>query len=793
LEFEHDLAVILGTNSQGKTSIIEALEFMFTGSSSRRELLGSKGEHEGALRCAHLPAADSEMWVAAVIETPDGVEHQVRRTLVADYGFAEGCRSTLTIDGVPAASLAVLGYPLSRPPLGAPVLLHHALRYAIAAAPQQRSDYFKAVLEIADLDVVRREITQLHNVLARPPNPLLDKLAELARVPAFSISANALERNLAGPEAVQRTLTVALKTALEQAGVPDPGADYDLRIAALAAVLARSREATFPLADFRAREVPEPEDAPPDIAGLSQYVDALAAVDSEVARLSPIFTAVLALPDVAHAHDPVDCPVCQTPRALTPARLEALRAVLARGAATERAATAAIQVLARLRNELEQLRGIAERTQAPAARWTTEQLQERRAACTRLGVPAELLDQAHDGVLTTATRAGRLLTSLKNLDQALDVASEHVKARRAVAVTQLATTIEECRADRDRLAVARRDQRTTSEPLAAALKPVLDASVGQPGWVALAALANDPSAVAVALRRERAVGVVKNRLEQAVKDVEVATRKVLDARFVDMSNEVLRWWRTLRPDEPAVFGGLRRRATGKRYLDLKAALRSTDTAPPVTRDAVGVFSDSQLNALGLSSFLARTIMEGSPLIVLDDPVALSDVEHRVTFTLKTLKELLDSGIQVIFTTFDETVYSNTETQYWHRGLDQFEISLQDVVDGSIVTKTSDRVEALLAKAQLIIRLTTRDGRQQSAHLLRLAAERLAKLVIIAGKRRETGALTAWSDYDNKDLGQLIDLVTPYMTGDADEVGKWRIIPKLLNAGSHDDTPPDPRR
>lgn len=57
LEFPSLLAAIWGPNSQGKTSLAEAVEFLLTGEIVRRALMASgQDEFADSLRNAHLPA-----------------------------------------------------------------------------------------------------------------------------------------------------------------------------------------------------------------------------------------------------------------------------------------------------------------------------------------------------------------------------------------------------------------------------------------------------------------------------------------------------------------------------------------------------------------------------------------------------------------------------------------------------------------------------------------------------------------------------------------------------------------
>ena len=160
LSFDGDLAVLWGPNSQGMTSFCEGLEFLLTGTTVRRDLTaGSQDEFAGALRNVHL-ASTQEVFVQATIEADTGRRHVIRRTLARDFEKRSACESRLEIDGNVATQddLRQLGLALSAPPMQAPILLQHTLAYLFSAKPGDRSTYFKALLEVADLDDARRAI-----------------------------------------------------------------------------------------------------------------------------------------------------------------------------------------------------------------------------------------------------------------------------------------------------------------------------------------------------------------------------------------------------------------------------------------------------------------------------------------------------------------------------------------------------------------------------------------------------------------------------------------------------------
>lgn len=114
-DFDGVLTVVDGANSLGKTSTAEAIEFLLTGTTVRRQLLGgAKAEFAECLRNAHI-GANAPVWVRAGIVGSDEVEHTVERVLEADYTAEDECRSQLTIDGAVVDDPSSIGIVLAGP------------------------------------------------------------------------------------------------------------------------------------------------------------------------------------------------------------------------------------------------------------------------------------------------------------------------------------------------------------------------------------------------------------------------------------------------------------------------------------------------------------------------------------------------------------------------------------------------------------------------------------------------------------------------------------------------------
>jgi hypothetical protein len=129
---------------------------------------GAKNEYDRSLRNAYQPDGEPTV-VRAGIEDPEGTERRVERVLTADFGRGQDCASRLTVDGVEVDDPSSIGIVLAEPPLRAPVLFQHSIRYALSAAPSDRPTYFKALFEIGDLDALADALKGAIDGLAEPP------------------------------------------------------------------------------------------------------------------------------------------------------------------------------------------------------------------------------------------------------------------------------------------------------------------------------------------------------------------------------------------------------------------------------------------------------------------------------------------------------------------------------------------------------------------------------------------------------------------------------------------------
>lgn len=794
VDLDSPITVIKGDNSQGKTATAEALEFLFTGRSSRRDLFGgAKAEYERMLANVHLVRGDNSVWVEADIRCPDGVVRIVRRTLNADYSSSADCSSTVTVNSKVVTDLSVLGIPFGEPPLAAPVLLQHNLRYVLSTEPQKRALYFRSLLEVTDLDIVRDAVGRAKTRVANlPPLTWIAALSALKTATlGHATATSAISKAIRAADL--QSLTAHLLAAAQALMPSLSGADIDSVIHELRVLRTQAEERVFPIGALTPRTMSvehiEAERLGQSIRG---YNERLSSVDSEVARLAPIFGAVLNHPHLGSLAEPVTCPVCNAGE-LAPERIVELRQQLAASAGVEEAAGSLVAELRQMDADVDHLEATLQSILPSARSWSQEEWA--KVAASRDAIvendqrkPLRLdSDDSARGIVLRASAGLERLQEIRNrvknwtVEAAANVGhrtavSDEVMKWLAEANECASTTQGEARALNELIGELHQElgEKMQLAALPTGIREILD-------------LLEHRETICHEQRIEAQRKRVKQRVDAVGRAVQAAEQRLLDDRFERMASEIDRWWTSLRPDELVRFGGVGPRASGRRYVNLTAELAASQDASPEVRDAVAVFSDSQLNALGLAAFIARQRLLGSPVIILDDPLPGYDPDHRVTFTLNTLGELLDDGVQVIICTHDPKLAVNIAEVQCHRGLGQYELTLSDMLEGTAVTNQSDVFGRHVLEAQDSIASLTVEGRRNAANALRRAAERLAKQIIATG-RTQAGVPTRVSEVGDKVLGELIPEVLGFALAN-DERGRWNLWKSCLNPGAHDDDVP----
>ena len=154
-------------------------------------------------------------------------------------------------------------------------------------------------------------------------------------------------------------------------------------------------------------------------------------------------------------------------------------------------------------------------------------------------------------------------------------------------------------------------------------------------------------------------------------------------------------------------------------LEVKATLN--DGVETREIDALKVFSESQVNALGVAAFVTRSKLLGHDFLIFDDPVQSMDEDHFKTFARDVLPPILDEGRQVIIFTHNETFAR--DVSYWHHERSDY-VTLKvrmSQKDGCVVDEGNRRVSERLRNAET---LAKEGDFKESWIRVRFAIERL---------------------------------------------------------------------
>lgn len=784
------LTLISAENSQGKTATAEAIEFLISGQSSRRDLFGgAKSEYDRMLTNVHLASAP-EVWVEADVRLADSRELTVRRTLITDYEQSRDCDSTFTVDGKDVDGSEWFRLLLSPPPLQAPVLLQHNLRYALSTEPQKRADYFSAVLSLDDLKIITGALGEAKKRLEGFQTP---ELLSLLQGGANSSTSAAPHLAAALKAKNELDLGISIDRAVMAFLGAEPEASADA-VALIRAEVAKAEEQLFPIRSFLVslELVPEVLSVDSYLTRMKEYELRLAEVEPDSAALAVLFEAVVQHDRYGALPEGELCPVCED-GTLSPERVEQIRASLAAQSELNRSVEELLAELGDVDRKILSFRSQWMSLTPDCLNWDDARWKivsaELNGLLTSASPNIDVVERA-GGIRGQIAAFGEVWESLVGIceDTAREVKEvlAQVAARKPSRVSLADSSLRLARVSNQLKAIAAGINETL-EDISTELGDKLRKAELKPGTRELLQLVEGKQLLFAQIRSEAKRSEAKKRLAKVTRVVSAAEKALIDQRFEQMGSEIDRWWRSLRPNELIGFGGVTRRASGRRYVDLGATLAHSEETTPEERAAIGVFSDSQLNALGLSAFLARQSLSKIPLVVLDDPLPGFDPDHTETFADHTLRQLLSSGSQVILLTHNPKLSVSVRELHSYMGIQHYRLTLSNAIEGTEALDEGDIFGEYMTTAQDLIRNRTLGGRKDAAVALRCAAERLAKQ-IIATNRTDAGEATRVSEVGEKTLGELEPDVRLYVLT-PDEAGRWKRWKRLLNPGAHDNDVP----
>lgn len=150
IDFHDRLTLIYASNSYGKTSISEALEWLLYGVTSKVEKADSKEEYRGSYRNVHLSESLTPFVRATFVH--NGNESEVRGELAEDDTIGR------FVQGQEAGSWLL---PQGLAEVPRPFVLQHAVKHLLLAKPDERFQAFARLLRLEELEHIQRKVVAL--------------------------------------------------------------------------------------------------------------------------------------------------------------------------------------------------------------------------------------------------------------------------------------------------------------------------------------------------------------------------------------------------------------------------------------------------------------------------------------------------------------------------------------------------------------------------------------------------------------------------------------------------------
>jgi len=803
--FDSDLCFILGQNSHGKTSLAEALEFLFCGTTSRRELVAtSKQEYCNALRNVHLDPTEEVYVQAEIAFVHEGVEQMlnVKRVLDADYPAGNAaCQSTL-LKEVGGAwqpfTFPEIGLPGFDSPESTPIIFQHTLRYVSHAGAGERRAYFRRLLSVDDIYTVRDLIRNAKDAIRsncadQDRQDLFSRAEKLVQEPDFSSLSHLLEGS---PPSASRMCAamvdlmggLLLGTSCQaDAATQRPDIPAVFRNA-----IAERRARTF---DTRVLDLPQ---LGPGWIGEQQWdvrvrpaLDTLVAaqqkydaendtIDQQLAELRPFLAAGVDLNVFRQTFQGAKtCPFCLTEDAVTHERIVEIRKALTKP-----------QRIQGVRNDLVQKLNTLEQLVTSVGTAARDQVGARLAAVSADSLSAFIPREARPrfdewkGKLERLKRSRRrLLSVLRPAVRGLRSLSQSAHDGKAVGLDAFSKYKGVIQKHARAFAAARETYDNATPEIRDAINQEIDRLDKRAQWSELLSLYDASAEMHEALIEREARRQFKAQLEEAFRQVSDAVGRVLvEDKYPALSTLVSDWWHLLRPTEPVNFKEIRPQGTGQRHIDIKATITGLAGNADIERDAAAVFSDSQLNSLGLATFLARSQDDSMEFIAFDDPIQSMDEEHRVFFEQEVVRKLGETlGFQVIVLTHEQSFWDNMCLRYRHLSPSIYRVTMGLPADGGAeIQRSAGRFKDLVRQGKAMLDHGDPAVRSMAGPQHRMILERFAKEVLAANNVALPSDYKSWQAV----LERLLPQVEPYLKKEHQSL--VASLAKKLNPPSHDD-------
>ena len=649
--FDPRLTLISAPNSYGKTSIIEALEFLLFGQTSKVEYAESKDEFKGSYVNRHYePGAPA--YIEARCRSGD------REILLRVDIDEQGIRRRYNGEPVDTWPFSALLATSARP-----FVVQHALKSLLLASPSERFQGFARLLGLHEVDSLQQAIVNLctkpEAQLSREAKETLEILAtfdkRLRGIKTTAAIAKALE---GGSATIANAFSKARTRAITLLGKNVKDEDLPSELIALRnAAAAKVYAGSVAIKDLgvvenqrlaAARDQLDRAISPEMLQDYSRIV-----VGKSAARIRQQ-AQMMGMGLVLIADEPGACPLCG--KLLASADVQDIQS-RHKELSDRLGDDADMQMLrARMASKIKELEAALTSHQSLLSERSRELLDANSKQASQQ-IKA-LFGKGNEHSLMLVASAGAAITpTFKALSEvcarvaAAVAVCEGALARGSESLAQVEQLIEEI-AGYIRTAKAYEEALAKVAPTllepSQLLQRVVDERAGTSELSLLIELLENRMKIRRALRIREALGSLKDlkrHVDQAV------GQTMEDAFSQDLTGAVMAWYGRIRTtgDPDIHFSGFAMERTKGGAFKNRRVRVSAHSYGVELASAVSSLSESKLNALGLCMSIATALRAPGPweFLILDDPIQSWDDDHEIQF-IKVIRSLAeDQGKQIV--------------------------------------------------------------------------------------------------------------------------------------------------
>ena len=636
IKLDSDLILFFGPNGFGKTSLAEAIEWLFYGSTKRRQQgeTYSKNEYLGTYANAH---EGRPIEVEAIVDM-GGRQHRLKRQLLVDTQ-CEG--STTFVDGTQVGFSSVGVTPIEAV---YPIVAQHSLQTFIHTKPKDRRDAIGAALGLGELTTLKSALDSARLSFQRtPPHAVSqarrDLAANLATLASIPEAAELVQRWQRAP--MQIVIEKDIEALLKASTALCREACITVE-SALAALRVKRTEASKAVFDTTKLSPSTNIDADLEVFDRTSTQTADAVEGFEKALV-----VMIAAVAVAYGAALLDfwnrgltlvptgdtCPMCEAPT-LTAARRAELQKRLADGSAA-----------------ITRDKTFTDATEK--AQSTLVTLRDRAQKCSVVGIMIadrlllrNLMQGSESALDNFLVEYDGLVEAKGNLDACIEETEAFLKSIGMLVAdaSNAPTLVANVAALKNRFAkdtIEFIKKVWTYRDRWAEFERTLSTHISSQDIVAKIDAVGKTLRTTTSMRVLSGYDTILTETQNLIRTVETALQTKQSALLATRGAEVKVLYDQLNPGAHVSFETME---PGTDQLKLHA--KSFGVRMP----AAANLSECQLNCLGLSVWLMQATTPGSPFdfVVLDDPVQSMDDDHAEAFIASVVPHLMDGcGKQVI--------------------------------------------------------------------------------------------------------------------------------------------------